>query len=246
VNSTAAQLRIILVHSIPVDDLVQDLRRLHVDTMAESTEWALSPSSAITTATCLVIHPSVSPQRCEEIRNHFAQKKIRIPLIVESQDQPLNAAIDIARAARNISGGSESSKTGKRRPVSLGTNTVLVVDDDDILRRALKRTFRRLPASILEASDPEDAKKFLSEFDIDLIMSDYTFAGGPNGLEFLERCRVEYPQIPRMLLSGHDLVSNQSLPGDRSAADVIIQKPWNLDEFLSTCRTLIERASTAD
>jgi CheY-like chemotaxis protein len=223
-----------------VDELVNDLRRLHIDALAESSEWVLRPSPAIGTATCLIIHPSVSPERCDEIRKHLSEQKISLPIITHSIETPIATAVDIARAAQNTATGQTAEAGRKKRPVTIGDKTILIVDDDAILRRALKRTVRRLPASILEAHDPEDANKFLGEVDIDLIMADYSFVGGLNGLDFLAKCRTEHPQIPRMLLSGHDLKTEDSLPGDRSAAHAIMQKPWNLDEFLNTCRKLLD------
>jgi len=247
VNNSSPQLRILLIHSVPVEEEVRELRRLHVDAMAQSTEVVLSSNIPLDASSCVVIHPSVNPERCEEIREKLKQRNIVVPLLVASDEQPLVTALDIARAARRLmENAANPQEPPPKRPVSLGTKTILVVDDDAVLRRALKRTIRRIPASILEADDPEDADQFLSEFDIDLIMSDYSFAGGMNGLDFLADCRTQHPKIPRMLLSGHDLNVDLELPGDRTAADAILQKPWNHDEFLNTCRSLISGKLNSD
>lgn len=243
-TEASSQLRLILVHSVPVDDEIQALRRLHVDAIAQSTDFILSDRFVADASICIVIHSSVSPARLEEIHTQLKARNIQSPLLVANEQQPLSSAIEIARSARGaLSGGDQQADAITKRPISLGTKTILVVDDDAILRRALKRTVRRLPASVLEADDPEDAEQFLAEFDIDLIMSDYSFAGGKNGLDFLSDCRKQHPGIPRMLLSGHDIETTIDLPGDRSAADAILQKPWNHDEFLDTCRSLIDGKS---
>lgn len=229
---------------MPVDEWVADLRRLHIDALAESADWLLRPSTVLGKSTFVFIHPSVSPERADEVANFLSKTNPETPVLKSTEQNSINSAIELASIIQGLSSTKESDVApvpSPKRPVTVGEKTILVVDDDAILRRALKRTIRRLPASILEANDPEDANKFLGQVNIDLIMSDYSFLGDENGLDFLGSCREKFPSIPRMLLSGHDLNTDDELPGDRTAADAIIQKPWDMQQFLTTCRTLLNQ-----
>jgi len=240
VSNLNSQLKVVIVCSMPVDEWVDDLRRLRIDALAESTERLLRPSTIIGASTYVFIHASVIPERTQEIKTFLRRTNPNTEVLISTDENPIRSAIDLARMVQSLA-ERNSATPDSRRPVTVGEKTILVVDDDAILRRALKRTIRRLPAAILEANDPEDANKFLGQVNIDLIMSDYSFLGDENGLDFLRNCREKFPNIPRMLLSGHDLSMDEDLPGDRSAADAIIQKPWDMQQFLTTCRTLLDQ-----
>ena len=165
---------------MPIDEWVDDLRRLHIDALAESTDWLLRPSTTIASSTHVFIHASVSPARVQEIKVFLQRTNPEVNVLLSTAENPINSAIELARTIQNHSDRASQplpATQQRNRPVTVGEKTVLVVDDDAILRRALKMDHSSATGFSPEANDPEDANKFLGQVNIDLIMSDYSFLG---------------------------------------------------------------------
>lgn len=82
------------------------------------------------------------------------------------------------------------------------TKSVLIVDDDGFVRRALKRTLRDLPVEVLEAENGHQALTLLRQgLEPALIISDIDMPV-VSGLELAEYVRIEFPHIPMILCSG--------------------------------------------
>ena len=122
--------------------------------------------------------------------------------------------------------------------ISVVAKTVLVVDDDPDMARAIVRTLGSLPIRAMTATKVAAAREILAAVEIDLVISDYSFGHGPTGLDLLAEIRTRHPQIRRLLLTGHALEEDE-LGGDRSAADRIVTKPWDEEVFVEACRDLL-------
>ena len=119
--------------------------------------------------------------------------------------------------------------TGK---MPLGNETVLVVDDDDAIRRLVKDTLEPLGYNLLEAGSGEDALAVMkrSEEKVDMVLTDLIMPG-MNGHELLDIIRQVQPDIKSILMSGYtdDIVVHC---GDISSGVNFINKPL-LPVFLS-------------
>ena len=80
---------------------------------------------------------------------------------------------------------------------------IVVVDDDEYVRRLFSETLRVLGYTVLTASDGEDAIRVMSEHDapVHLVVADVNMPR-MDGLEFVELVQSAYPGVPALLISG--------------------------------------------
>lgn len=107
---------------------------------------------------------------------------------------------------------------------------ILVVDDDDVMRRVLLAVFARV-ADTEVANSAADARAVLESFRPDLVLSD---DGMPSesGTTFLAGVARTHPHVRRVLFSASE---PKDLAGLMRAGTVqaFVQKPATVDELLS-------------
>ncbi|MDD9947583.1 MAG: PAS domain S-box protein [Myxococcales bacterium] len=124
-------------------------------------------------------------------------------------------------------------------PVSLrGTETILVVEDADAVRRVAKRTLERYGYTVLLA---EDAPLALSVYEanlgeIDLLFSDVVLPGG-NGFELAAAIRERSPDLPILLTSGY--ANLRGFP-DGPPAFSVLWKPYGAAELANATRKQLD------
>lgn len=110
-----------------------------------------------------------------------------------------------------------------RQAPTEGQATILVVDDEAVVRETIARIIGRDGHKVLQAEDGDFALAILAELhrEVDLIVLDLTM---PNrdGLSTLAEMRERGYRIPVLLASGY---SNEAVPPDASVAG-FIQKPF--------------------
>jgi CheY-like chemotaxis protein len=111
----------------------------------------------------------------------------------------------------------------KGRPV-LGQGTILVVDDEPLLRDVAARLLQGLGYRVLTAPGGESALEILQEKngEIDLVFLDL-FMPGLSGLQTWEQLRTLYPQVRVLFSSGYG--EEEKLP---PGAD-FLSKPYSLE-----------------
>ncbi|MGI8579135.1 MAG: response regulator transcription factor [Solirubrobacteraceae bacterium] len=115
---------------------------------------------------------------------------------------------------------------------------MLVVDDDETLRRLLRRLIEGAGHDVLEAEDGTTALRMLWAERPDLLVLDIAM-GGLTGWEVLERVR-EMSDLPVLMLSGKagELEKVRAL---RSGADDYVTKPFARQELLARVEGLLRR-----
>jgi CheY-like chemotaxis protein/two-component sensor histidine kinase len=132
-------------------------------------------------------------------------------------------------------------------PLPRGIETVVLAEDDLLVRRFVSRILRELGYTVLEAANGSEALGVLSIHselkdpapEIGLLLSD---VGMPemDGIELARRVRVKYPNIPVILVSGH---LDHTVPENRAFYDetFFLQKPFTPMELALRIREVLDR-----
>lgn len=106
------------------------------------------------------------------------------------------------------------------------TPRILIVDDEEPIRKALRRTLGSEACEIFEANGAPEALKLLQTTPVEIIISDFLMPE-VNGLDLLEQAHALLPDAVLIIMTGHaelDLVV-QSI--SETAACLFLLKPWD-------------------
>ena len=117
--------------------------------------------------------------------------------------------------------------------------TVLVVDDEQSMRKFLTHSLRASGYNVLTAADGAEALKAASEQCLDLILLDISLPG-PDGLAILEAVRRDM-QVPVVMISARARATDRITAFDRGA-DGYLTKPFGVTELLARVRAVLRRA----
>ncbi|HYH21616.1 MAG TPA: ATP-binding protein [Azospirillum sp.] len=122
-----------------------------------------------------------------------------------------------------------------------GTETVLVVEDDDLVAVVTCERLRNLGYTVLHARTGPEAVALLEQgVAIDALVTDMVMPGGMSGADVIRRFRERRPDLPAIATSGYALaaaVRNGSLP----PGTVMLGKPHRLAELAKTVRTCLDQ-----
>ena len=113
----------------------------------------------------------------------------------------------------------------------MGTQTILVVDDEKLIRWALCEALRK-DYTVYTAASAEEAMNLVGRLDVDVVITDLKMPG-MNGLEFIEFLRRKHPQVKVFALSAYagDALTKQLLAvGVRE----VFAKPFDMTQLLES------------
>jgi DNA-binding response OmpR family regulator len=104
-----------------------------------------------------------------------------------------------------------------------GKATILVVDDEENLRRTLALILQREGYSVTTAASVGEARECLKAGAIDLVFLDVKLPDA-SGLTLLTEMRDQYPGVPVLILTAHDKLG-VALEAVRNGAHDYLLKP---------------------
>lgn len=112
----------------------------------------------------------------------------------------------------------------RRQPMNNGRAVVLVVEDSTMIRMLAVGLVLSAGYEALEASDADEAIRFLeSRDDIDLVFTDVQMPGTMDGVRLSHYISGRWPPVKLLLVSGNAILEESSLPvGSR-----FFQKPYD-------------------
>jgi two-component system, OmpR family, response regulator MprA len=122
--------------------------------------------------------------------------------------------------------------------------SVLVVDDEPAVRRALERALMLESYDVELAADGREALDRLAEHPADAVILDVMMPG-IDGLEVCRRLRAAGDRTPVLMLTARDAVDDRVTGLDAGADDYLV-KPFALRELQARVRALLRRASDED
>lgn len=121
--------------------------------------------------------------------------------------------------------------------------TILVVEDEPMVRRTATRSLRRAGYQVLEAKDGREALELLESDDgqrINAILSDVVMphAGGP---ELIAHLKKHHRPLPVLLMTGY--AEREILERGPASQAPLLAKPFSPDELLDAIASLLEDAA---
>jgi two-component system cell cycle sensor histidine kinase/response regulator CckA len=124
-----------------------------------------------------------------------------------------------------------------------GTERILVVDDEEQVRRLLVRGLQFGEYHVVEASGGQEAIAILEQErgQIQLVVTDIAMPV-MNGVEMAGRIHVLWPELPVIFVSGHpyDVVAQNHAT---IAMDRFLQKPFRVDTLLTLVRNALDQVT---
>jgi DNA-binding NtrC family response regulator len=139
--------------------------------------------------------------------------------------------------------GDVAAEKKEQHPVAElgGSETVLIVEDDDSLRKLAQKALRQHGYSVLEAENGEDALRVSEEHggSIDLMITDVVMPK-MSGKETAERLQPLYPQMKVIYMSGYtdDAIVHHGVlvPGLN-----FLEKPFTPEDLARKVREVLDR-----
>ncbi len=135
----------------------------------------------------------------------------------------------------------QATTTGRREPLTesritaVDPATVLVVDDEDLIRWSLRARLEEGGYDVEEAADGRSALERISG-GVDLVLLDFRLPD-VDGLELLHRIKEDSPDTVVVLMTAHSTVQN-AVEAIKGGAFHYVIKPFEMDEMMA----LVERA----
>ncbi|MDB5106160.1 MAG: domain S-box-containing protein [Fibrobacteres bacterium] len=127
-------------------------------------------------------------------------------------------------------------------PSQMGAGkVVLLVEDEDMVRRLLARLLKENGFTVLEARNGEDALAKLPapETPIDLVVTDLLMAG-MGGIELAKRLAEVRPGLEILFISGYR-EDQYNMPLIAGQPPYFVAKPFGPSEFLAKIRSILEK-----
>ncbi len=116
---------------------------------------------------------------------------------------------------------------------------VLVVDDEELYRRALERILGRAGHQVITARDGSEALSMLASHPIDLVLCDVKMPG-ISGIELVRQIHDLQPDLPSIVVTGYGS-AEKSVEALRAGAFWYLEKPFD-QGHLDVVRRLVDQA----
>jgi CheY-like chemotaxis protein len=127
------------------------------------------------------------------------------------------------------------TKAGNGQP---GAGTILVVEDEVLIRLMISEYLREFGFKVVEAKNAAEARRILwSEEPVEFVFSDVRMPGDMNGLGLARWIEQNKPGVGVLLTSAY--VSPEDLAGRAAAEAGIVPKPYTPHEVLERIRSTI-------
>ncbi|TFF18039.1 PAS domain-containing protein [Jiella endophytica] len=131
----------------------------------------------------------------------------------------------------------EAAAPARRRSLPTGSESILLVEDEEDVRNFVARLLGKLGYRVTEAEDAASALRVLeAPAKIDLLFSDLILPGGTNGLRLVEQARAMRPGIRVLLTTGYTEEFEKLAKG---TPEWILRKPYRQSELATMLRTVL-------
>lgn len=117
---------------------------------------------------------------------------------------------------------------------------IIVIDDQEPIRRIVRRALENEQHQVLEASDGEAGMELLQREPVDVVITDI-FMPGWDGIQTLREIRKRYPAVRVIAMSGGDSTGMLDLRKDAELLGAVksLQKPFTAREIVELVRAVL-------
>ncbi len=178
-----------------------------------------------------IVHDHGGRIAVHSVPGHGATFTISLPRDARQRHRTTPPPMEIPEAAREPEGG--------------GVLSVLLVDDEEGLRRAVAAFLKRRGMNVLAVEDGSDALRALRRGRFDVIVSDVRMPG-MSGAEFLQGLRREHPaMVNRLIFTTGDTFATDTSSLLRDAGVPSLVKPYDFAKLESVLREVALAAKTS-
>ncbi len=125
-------------------------------------------------------------------------------------------------------------------PVSAPPPTILVVEDDVLVRSIVAAYLRECGFDVIEANGADEALRVLqADVPVDVVFSDVNMPGSMDGFGLAQWVRRERPWLKVILTSGAARTAKEA--GDLCETGPVLAKPYDHAELERYIRSLLAR-----
>ncbi len=142
---------------------------------------------------------------------------------------------------RAADGSATSDEREHNTELTGGTETILLVEDDQDVRRYAHAQLQLLGYTVIETSNGASALAAIRErTDIDLLFTDVVMPGGMNGRDLADAVREIRPELPILFTSGY--AENAIVHHGRLDKDAqLLNKPYRRNDLAQAIRTALRQ-----
>jgi len=139
----------------------------------------------------------------------------------------------------------EKTPVQRTKESQKGNETILLVEDNELVRHLGRIILERWEYKVLEASNGDDALNIIASYDgaIDLLLTDVVMPG-MNGKALYAKVAEKYQDLKVLYMSGYtdDIIAHR---GVLSPGIQLIQKPFSVNGLASKVREVLDNNGTA-
>ena len=127
----------------------------------------------------------------------------------------------------------------------MSRNTVVVVEDEPLVRLAATDLFAEAGITVVEFADGDAAMDYLRDHkdDVAAVFTDVYLPGDTDGLELAGIVSQVCPDIAVLVTSGHRIPEPDTAPGKLGPGVRYVPKPWQPADVLNTMREAVRHAA---
>ena len=141
---------------------------------------------------------------------------------------------------RHTGPGAATAGQPDRRGLPIGTETLLLVEDEAAVRSSARRLLERHGYTVVEARHGADALRIVEagERQIDLVITDIVMPE-MGGRELVERLRARHPAIKVLFMSGY---SERAVTADgvMPSGTGFVEKPFTVEQLMRRTREILD------
>lgn len=118
---------------------------------------------------------------------------------------------------------------------------ILVIDDQEPIRRIVRRALEQAGHDVVDASDGEMGIQMLARHAVDVVISDI-FMPGQDGILTLRQIRKQFPAVKVIVISGGDSTGMLDLRHDAELLGAVksFPKPFTAREIVDAVKMVLE------